>query len=101
MTIHDKLHLHRQEILALATRHGASKVRVFGSVARGEADDRSDLDLLVEMAPGRSLFDMGALLVALEELLGCSVDLVTEAGMHEAMRQRVMVEAMPLEELAA
>ncbi len=84
------------EILALSARHGAYNVHVFGSMARGEADERSDLDLLVDMEPGRSLFDMGALLVELEELLGRSVDIVTEKGLKERIRQRVLEEAVPL-----
>ena len=84
------------EILALSARHGAYNVRVFGSMARGEADEHSDLDLLVDMEPGRSLFDMGALLVELEELLGRSVDIVTEKGLKERIRPRVLEEAVPL-----
>lgn len=80
----------------IAARHGARWVRVFGSVARHEADNESNLDLLVEMEPGRSLFDMGALLIELEQLLGPSVDIVTEAGMHDAMRERVLREAVAL-----
>ena len=84
------------EILALSARHGACNVRVFGSMARGEADEQSDLDLLVDMEPGRSLFDMGALLIELEELLGRSVDIVTEKGLKERIRPRVLEEAVPL-----
>lgn len=100
MTIYEKLVAHREEILRLAAQHGARRVRVFGSVARREADAESDVDFLVEMEPGRSLFDMGALLVALEELLDCSVDLVTEESVHERMRQRVLREAIDLEMVA-
>jgi predicted nucleotidyltransferase len=72
------LELRHQEILALAARQGARNVRIFGSVARGEADEASDPDLLVDLEPGRSLFDLGALLIKLEEVLGCKVDVVTE-----------------------
>ena len=86
----------RREILALSARHGAYNIRVFGSVARREADAQSDVDLLVDMEPGRSLFDMGALLVELEQVLGCSVDIVTEKGLKERIRQRVLEEAVPL-----
>ena len=100
MTIYEKLVAHRQEILRLAAQHGARRVRVFGSVARREADAESDVDFLVEMEPGRSLFDMGALLVALEELLGCRVDLVTEESIHERMRRHVLREAIDLEKVA-
>lgn len=100
MGILERIAAHKKEIVRLAEKHGAREVRVFGSVARREADEESDLDLLVEMEPGRSLFDMGALLIELEELLGCSVDIVTEAGMHDAMRERVLREAVALEDVA-
>jgi predicted nucleotidyltransferase len=68
------LRVKREEILQIAAEHGARTVRVFGSVARGEADTASDLDLLVEMEPGRSLLDLGGLLMELQDLLGCRVD---------------------------
>ena len=64
----------REEILQIAAKHGARTVRVFGSVARDEADAASDLDLLVEMEEGRSLLDLGGLLMELQDLLGCRVD---------------------------
>ena len=67
---------------SLAERRGARNIRVFGSVARGEAGPESDLDLLVEMEPGRSLLDHIALIQDLEEVLGCRVDVVTEAGLR-------------------
>lgn len=86
----------REEILQTAARHGAFNVRVFGSVARGRADEQSDLDLLVDMETGRSLFDLGGLLVELEELLGCNVDVVTEQGLRERIRERVLQEAVAL-----
>lgn len=72
------------------------QLQVLAPASRGEADERSDLDLLVDMEPGRSLFDMGALLVELEELLGRSVDIVTEKGLKERIRPRVLEEAVPL-----
>ena len=100
MTIYEKIAAHRREILAIAARHGARNVRVFGSVARGKAAAESDLDLLVDMEPGRSLLDMGALLMELRELLGVPVDVVTENGMHDRMRQRVLSEAVVLEDVA-
>jgi hypothetical protein len=100
MTVYDRLVAEKDEILRIAARHGARNVRIFGSVARREADESSDIDLLVDMEPGRSLFDLGALLVALEALLDCPVDVVTEAGLHERMRQRVLREAVPLEDVA-
>ena len=86
----------REEILRIAVKHGASNVRIFGSVARGDARPDSDLDVLVDMEPGRSLFDMGGLLVDLEGLLGCKVDVVTEPGLKKRIRDRVIREAVPL-----
>jgi len=86
----------REEILQIATKHGARTVRIFGSVARGEADSASDLDLLVEMEPGRSLLDLGGLLMELQDLLGCQVDVVTEKGLRERIRDRVLKDAVAL-----
>lgn len=86
----------REEILRLAAKHGASRVRIFGSVVRGEAGPESDLDVLVDMEPGRSLFDLGGLLMDLQDLLGCKVDVVTENGLHWYVRDRVLAEAVPL-----
>ena len=86
----------REEILRIAARHGAYNVRIFGSVARGEADEKSDIDLLVNMEPGRSLFDLGGLLADLEDLLGCNVDVVTEDGLRDRIRNRVLSEAIAL-----
>jgi len=96
MTVIDFVRQHRAEVLRLAATHGATDVRVFGSVARGEADERSDVDLLVRLAPGRSLFDLGGLLVDLEELLGRRVDVVTERGLRPRIRDRVLREAVPV-----
>jgi predicted nucleotidyltransferase len=86
----------RAAILESAKRHGARNVRVFGSVARGDYDDGSDLDFLVEMEPGRSLPDHASLLVDLESLLGRKVDVVSEKGIKARMRERVLREARPL-----
>lgn len=86
----------RTEILATARRHGARNVRIFGSVARGDEDEKSDLDFIVEMEPGRSLLDHAALLLDLEELLGCKVDVLSEKGIKARMRERVLREARPL-----
>lgn len=86
----------RDDILNLAARYGAYNVRVFGSVARGEADEKSDIDFLVNMEKGRSLFDLGGLLIDLEELLGCNVDVITEAGLRDRIRDRVLIEAIAL-----
>lgn len=96
MKLEDLLKLKREEIVRTAARHGAHNVRVFGSVTRGEADAASDIDFLVEMAPGRSLLDMGGLLMELRELLQRDVDIVTERGLRGAIRDRVLREAVPL-----
>jgi uncharacterized protein len=86
----------RDEILRLATQYGAANVRIFGSVARNEADQDSDIDFLVDMEPGRSLLDLGGLLMELNDLLDRSVDVVTEKGLKERLRERVLHEAIPL-----
>jgi predicted nucleotidyltransferase len=86
----------REEILHIAARHGARNVRVFGSVARGEADAQSDIDLLVEFEPDRSLLDHAALWLELQELLGCKVDVVSEGGVKARIRDRVLREALPV-----
>ena len=83
----------RKEILSLAAKYGASNVRVFGSVAQGAANENSDVDFLVELESGRSLFDLGGLLMALQELLGRNVDVVTEKGLHWYIKERVLSEA--------
>jgi predicted nucleotidyltransferase len=86
----------RAQILGLAERYRAGEVRVFGSVARGEATADSDVDLLVKPRRGCSLFDLGGLLEDLQELLGCRVDLVTEDGLKPRLRERVLKEAIRL-----
>ena len=86
----------REEILRIAAEHGARNVRVFGSVVRGEARPDSDLDFLVDMDPGRTLLDMGGLLMDLRDALGQEVDVVTERGLKIRIRDRVLKEAMPL-----
>ena len=86
----------RAEILRVASRHGASDVRVFGSVARGDADRESDIDFLVELDTGRSLLDLGGLQMELESLLGRRVDVVTERGLKARIRERVLREAVPV-----
>jgi predicted nucleotidyltransferase len=90
----DQLASLRAEILAAAARHGATNVRVFGSVARGDADAASDVDFLVDFEAGRSLLDLASLLVELEDLLGHPVDVVTEPGLKARIRQRVLAEAV-------
>jgi len=86
----------RDELLAIAAQRGASNVAVFGSVARGDADERSDVDILVDLESGRSLLDLGGLLMDLREALGCDVDVVTRAGLRHRIRDRVLAEATPL-----
>ena len=86
----------RDEILRIAARHGASNVRVFGSVARGEADAQSDVDLLVELERGRSLLDHAALMLELERLLGRRVDVATEWGLKPQIREHILREAVRL-----
>jgi len=86
----------RENVRRIAAAHGADNVRVFGSVGRGEQDVSSDLDLLVDMAEGRSLFDLIALSNDLEESLGVDVDVVTEASLSPYIRDRVLDEAVAL-----
>ncbi|MCS7079429.1 MAG: nucleotidyltransferase family protein [Chloracidobacterium sp.] len=96
MNLEERLQRHREAILALAAKHGARNVRVFGSVARGEARPDSDIDLLVKMEEGRSLLDICALSADLRELLGCPVDVVSEDGLYWLLRRRILEEAKPL-----
>jgi predicted nucleotidyltransferase len=86
----------RDAILMLAAQYGALNVRVFGSVAEGKADQASDVDFLVDMEPGRSLLDLGGLLMDLQELLGRKVDVVTVAGLRDRIRQKVQSQAVHL-----
>jgi len=96
MTIAEIIRARRSEILQAASRHGAREVRLFGSVARNEASEASDVDLLVELEPGRSLFDLGGLGADLEALLGRRVDLAEVGGLSPHLRERVLSEAVPL-----
>ena len=92
----DLVRENRDQVLSIAERYGATNVRLFGSVARGEDDDQSDIDLIVDMAPGRSLFDLGGLLMELNALLGKRVDITTERGLKQRIRDRVLKEAISL-----
>lgn len=96
MKIEELLKSKRQEILAIAARHGARNVRVFGSVARGEAKPESDIDILVEMESGTSLMDHVTLMQDLEDLLERKVDVVSDRALHWYIRERVLAEATPL-----
>jgi predicted nucleotidyltransferase len=86
----------REEILRIAARHGAYNVRVFGSMARGDAGPASDVDLLVDVQPAHSAFFPGGLVADLEDLLGRRVDVVEPAGLHWYLRDTILQEAVPL-----
>jgi len=92
----EALRAHRQTILELAERHGARNVRVFGSTVRGDARPDSDIDILVEVERGRTLLDVIALEQDLEELLGRSVEVLTDAGLSPYLQQRILIEAVAL-----
>ena len=86
----------RDEIMTVARRHGVTRVRVFGSMARGDAGPTSDLDLLVDVGPSTSPWFPGGLAAELESILGLSVQIVTERGLDQLLRDRVLKEAVPL-----
>jgi len=86
----------RDQILKIAAKRGAKRIRLFGSAARGDSGPGSDVDFLVEFEPGRSLLDQGGLLMDLQELLGCKVDVVSERALRPRYRERVLREAVLL-----
>ena len=86
----------RDDVLRIAAKHGARNVRLFGSAARGEATDASDLDFLVEMEPERSLLDLAALRNDLMDLLGREVDVVTDDSLYWLLRRKILREARPI-----
>jgi predicted nucleotidyltransferase len=88
--------LKRNEILSIAQKHGAINLKIFGSVARGEDSVHSDIDLLVETLPKRSAFFPAGLMVELEEVLGCKVDIVTKEALHDCIRESILKEAVLL-----
>ena len=94
--VHPLIQSHREQLLTLARRRGVTNVRVFGSMARGDERERSDVDLLVTLAPGTSALALGGLLLDAQELLGRRVDVVTEASLHPALRDRVLADAVAL-----
>ena len=94
--MHPLIETRRTEILALAERHGVQDVRVFGSMARGDADDASDVDLLVSLPSGRTGLALGGLLMDVQRLLGRRVDVLTEGSLHPEIRDRVLREAQSL-----
>ncbi|MGK7930997.1 MAG: nucleotidyltransferase family protein [Microcystaceae cyanobacterium] len=97
MKLKDKLTEKREEILTIAAKHGAFNVRVFGSVARGEKTANSDIDLLIDYDLAKTTpWFPGGLLIDLEDLLECKVDIVTEKGLHSFIRERILKEAIKL-----
>ncbi len=96
MLTRDDIRSRRREILEIAGRYGAHDVRIFGSVARGDTTEDSDLDLLVRFEPDRSLLDHGGLIMDLRELLGIKVDVIDEEAMRERFRNHVIKEVIPL-----
>ena len=94
--MHSLIEAHRREILALAERRGIRDVRVFGSMARGDADETSDVDLLVTLPPGRTGLALGGLLMDVRKLLQRRVEVLTERALHPALRERILREAEPL-----
>lgn len=91
-----RLRERREAIISIASRRGASNLRVVGSVARGEAKESSDIDLVVDFEPGRGLFNHGGLIADLEEFLGCKVEVMSARGIRERLRARVEKEAVAL-----
>jgi len=94
--MHHLIQLHRRQILALATEHGLENVRIFGSMARGDAGDDSDVDLLVTAPDGTSGLALGGLLMDVSKLLGRKVDVVTDRALRPAVRDRILREAVSL-----
>jgi predicted nucleotidyltransferase len=92
----EKIRQMRAEIMEIAHRHGAARVRIFGSVARGEETVESDVDFLVEAGPNVSSWFPAGLIIDLENLLGRRVEIVTEKGLSPLLRDRVVAEAVPL-----
>jgi uncharacterized protein len=96
MSLEKKIQEKRREILNIAERYGAYNIRIFGSVARRKARENSDLDLLIELEPQRTLLDYIGLKLALENLLDCRVDLAETETLPETIREQVISEAIPL-----
>ena len=96
MIMLETLRERREEILAIASRHGASNIRVFGSVARGQAGPESDVDFLVDFEPGVSLLDHAGLLLDLQDFLQCKVDVGAARAPEPRIRERVLADALPL-----
>jgi predicted nucleotidyltransferase len=92
----DEVRAHRDEIYEIGRRYGVSNIRVFGSVARGEADEHSDLDLLIDVAPEHGLFSMAGFAIDVEELMGVFTQVATVAGLKSRIRDRVVAQAVPV-----
>ena len=96
MTLNKTLNKNREKILRIAASYGARDLRVFGSVSRGEANTKSDIDILITLETGRSLLDIIALKEDLEDLLGCKVDVVTEDAVSPYIRDQILRDAVSL-----
>jgi uncharacterized protein len=96
MTIEELRRTKREEIIRVATKHGASNIRIFGSLARGESSPASDIDILVDLEPNRSLMDLGGLLMDLQSLLHVRVDVATERMLRPKVREKALRDAIPL-----
>ncbi len=96
MTELQEIQQKKKEILAVARQYGIVNVRIFGSVARGDDNPQSDIDFLVDLEEGCTLFDLGGALVKLQDLLGRKVDIVTKNGLHWYLREKIMKEARSL-----
>lgn len=96
MTELERIQQQKNNILAIARQHGLTHLRIFGSVVRGEETPQSDIDLLVDLEPGRSMFDLGGALIKLQELLSRKVDIVTERGLHWYLKEKIIQESVSL-----
>jgi len=96
MNLTETLKTNRDKILEVSAKYGAKNIRIFGSVARGDFGRDSDIDFLVDMEKGRSLFDMGGLLMELQKILGCKVDVVTPKGLRQRIKERVIKDSIYL-----
>lgn len=94
--INTRITNNRVQILSLANRHGIKSMKIFGSMARGDASETSDADFLVEMEEGYDLFDLGSCLMELQDLLHCKVDMVTKEALHPRIRENIIKEAQSL-----
>jgi predicted nucleotidyltransferase len=96
MKLKEQIAQKRNTVVVVAQKYGATNIRLFGSVARGEERPDSDIDILVDLQPGRSIFDLGGLLMELEALFSRPVDVITEDGIKPRMRERIMKEVLPV-----